>query len=294
MLRVLEKRVPGIHTPPGGEQLEVMLGNRRPMQFSSGAPEPGDILIAGDSSSALDLLYHLAGEEIPGPWGSLICHTQWAGRGRRGRKWSSGKGNIFGALLLPEMPPSWENLEPLAAGFFISSGLSKRGFKTGVKWPNDLISSGRKIGGILVERKNGLTAAGIGINLNSSPGPEPSGRGFLPPGNLTSEGGDRVPPAALWEFLVKDFKKMYYDTVDKMSAEEFTRMLGPRLEFYGKKLRLLLPSGEIIAGFHSGLDTGGGLRVLSGGAQRVLTSAEIISAGPEKAHGLPEYTPERE
>lgn len=100
----------------------------------------------------------------------LIADAQSAGRGRLGRAWLSPPGaNLYLSMLLhlPHGRPFAPSLA-LALGVAACETLHALGVpQARLKWPNDLIAQGRKLGGILVESANGLggVVAGIGINL---------------------------------------------------------------------------------------------------------------------------------
>jgi len=117
------------------------------------------------------------------PDGSVyIADEQTAGRGRGGHTWHSipGDGLYLSALIRPASPI------PLADALWISlsTGLAAQravqqttGLLTDIRWPNDLILNGKKVGGILVESTSAPATAhhpahlrfaviGIGINVN--------------------------------------------------------------------------------------------------------------------------------
>jgi BirA family transcriptional regulator, biotin operon repressor / biotin---[acetyl-CoA-carboxylase] ligase len=104
----------------------------------------------------------------------VIAESQTHGRGRLGREWASPPGgNIYMSILLrPGIAiKDAALLTPLAA---VASARSLRrltGLKIEIKWPNDLMASGRKLGGILTEtkaidQKVVFAVLGIGINVN--------------------------------------------------------------------------------------------------------------------------------
>ncbi|MDR0928526.1 MAG: biotin--[acetyl-CoA-carboxylase] ligase [Oscillospiraceae bacterium] len=102
----------------------------------------------------------------------LIADSQTAGRGRRGRQWLSppGTGLWLSIVLRPEWPP--ERL-PLLTFAIALAGLDAIEAATGLcgaaKWPNDLLVSGRKVAGILLEKEGDAVVAGIGINARQRP-----------------------------------------------------------------------------------------------------------------------------
>lgn len=107
------------------------------------------------------------------PSGSVIaCELQSAGRGRRGNNWQSGLGGSLTFSLLWRFAQGAAGLSglSLAAGVAVARALARLGVgEVQLKWPNDLLHAGRKLGGILIELHGdgpGPTAAVIGIGLN--------------------------------------------------------------------------------------------------------------------------------
>jgi BirA family biotin operon repressor/biotin-[acetyl-CoA-carboxylase] ligase len=107
------------------------------------------------------------------PAGQVIaCELQSAGRGRRGNNWQSGLGGSLTFSLLWRFARGAAGLSglSLAAGVAAARALASTGVAdVQLKWPNDLLHAGRKLGGILIEvHSDGpdSTAAVIGIGLN--------------------------------------------------------------------------------------------------------------------------------
>ncbi|MBL8490509.1 MAG: biotin--[acetyl-CoA-carboxylase] ligase [Rhodocyclaceae bacterium] len=108
--------------------------------------------------------------EAGAPSGSvLVARHQTAGRGRRGRTWHSAPGDSLTFSLLWRFPATCPmGGLSLAAGVAVARALEAAdvaGIR--LKWPNDLLRDGRKLGGILVELvPNSRWTAVIGIGLN--------------------------------------------------------------------------------------------------------------------------------
>lgn len=101
----------------------------------------------------------------------VSARVQTAGRGRRGRPWFSPAGeNLY--MTVTVSPP--DERHPIIAGVAVRSALSglMPEQKIEIKWPNDVIISGRKVCGILCEARGGVAAIGIGINVNRSEWPD--------------------------------------------------------------------------------------------------------------------------
>ncbi|MBD3414062.1 MAG: biotin--[acetyl-CoA-carboxylase] ligase [Candidatus Aminicenantes bacterium] len=104
----------------------------------------------------------------------VVCDEQTRGKGTKGRIWHSvsGKGLCFSVLLFPSR--SDLSLLPLAASVAVKDAVFQSlGILIELKWPNDLVYKGRKIGGILCEscfsgKKLNHSIVGIGINVKQS------------------------------------------------------------------------------------------------------------------------------
>ena len=125
-----------------------------------------DVLPQCDSTNSL----LLARGEAGAPSGTVvIAHRQTAGRGRRGRQWHSAPGDGLTLSLLWRFPASCAmGGLSLAAGVAVAEALEASGVHgLALKWPNDLLKDGRKLGGILIEMvPNARWAAVIGIGIN--------------------------------------------------------------------------------------------------------------------------------
>jgi BirA family biotin operon repressor/biotin-[acetyl-CoA-carboxylase] ligase len=98
----------------------------------------------------------------------VLASEQTVGRGRKGRGWASPSGGLWMSVVLrPTLPPESWPLIGFAAGAGAAAALESVSGKTiQLKWPNDLVLDGRKVGGILVESAGGFAILGIGINAN--------------------------------------------------------------------------------------------------------------------------------
>lgn len=113
----------------------------------------------------------------------LAARAQTAGRGRRGHKWDSTAGNLLLSIVLrPCVDPAKYSGLAAVSGLAVLEALKKQGLANEIdlKWPNDLVARGRKLGGILVEaaRDNEgkpFAVCGIGVNVNYTPHDVPDG-----------------------------------------------------------------------------------------------------------------------
>jgi BirA family biotin operon repressor/biotin-[acetyl-CoA-carboxylase] ligase len=98
---------------------------------------------------------------------SCIAETQSSGKGRNSQNWFSPKGGLWFSILLKNFAGEAGTLSLLCATAACEV-LEKHGLLTNIKWPNDIILKGKKLGGILIEKVNGKFIIGLGLNLNLS------------------------------------------------------------------------------------------------------------------------------
>ncbi len=113
-----------------------------------------------------------AGEETPLV---VVARAQSSGRGRLGRIWvSDDRGNLYASFAFrPELRPSRMQDFTLWMGVNVCEALANScRIDVGVKWPNDILHGGRKLGGMLTEARIDAdhtrdVVFGLGLNLNS-------------------------------------------------------------------------------------------------------------------------------
>jgi BirA family biotin operon repressor/biotin-[acetyl-CoA-carboxylase] ligase len=120
----------------------------------------------------MDVIHEMASEGAA-PGTGVIAGEQLQGRGSRGRAWHSPIGGLWMSVVF--RPPVVEGMEVislrvgLAVVEAIQAGLPK---PLQLKWPNDLMLEGRKVGGVLCEARwqgdsLGWVAVGVGINVQN-------------------------------------------------------------------------------------------------------------------------------
>jgi len=223
-----------------------------------------------DSTNA-ELLRRVAGQPDRAV---LIADAQSAGRGRLGRAWLSPPGaNLYLSMFLrhPEGRPFAPGLA-LALGVAACEAVRGAGFEqAGLKWPNDLLAAGRKLGGILIESVSGLggVVAGIGINLR------------LPPELVESIG---QPVASLADFgepparddLAAALIDAWNPAADEFALHGWTafRSRWQALDAFAQQPVRVRSGGEVFEGTALGVDDEGRLLLQTGGTLRAFVSAE--------------------
>lgn len=104
----------------------------------------------------------------------VLAERQSEGKGRMGRSWASPPGGVWLSLILkPRFKPPETLRLPLLTGLAVAEAIRKAaGIETSLKWPNDVLLGGKKVGGVLCEldaetdRVN-YVILGIGVNVNN-------------------------------------------------------------------------------------------------------------------------------
>ncbi len=124
--------------------------------------------------STNDWLLERAASLADGHW--VIADRQTAGRGRRGRVWGDGAGNLMASVLVRAGGPV-QQLSFVAALALLDALEEGRGQgsetsapRLSLKWPNDVLLDGVKVSGILLERAGDALVIGFGVNLAQHPG----------------------------------------------------------------------------------------------------------------------------
>jgi len=105
----------------------------------------------------------------------VITENQTNGKGQKNKTWGMvpGKSLVFSLILSKNYPINHSGLICLSVSLALIESLNKRGLDAQLKWPNDLLIDGKKIGGILCEtkiEKNDIKnmVIGVGVNVNES------------------------------------------------------------------------------------------------------------------------------
>src|SRR5579862_7490733 len=132
-----------------------------------------DIRVFEETTSTNDIIEKLAHDGVR-EGVVVFAESQTKGRGRLGRKWVSPahKGLWFSILLRPELRPQAATQLTIASATAVRKAIEDQtGLKTEIKWPNDILVSGKKVAGILTELSAELdrikyVLVGIGVDVN--------------------------------------------------------------------------------------------------------------------------------
>ena len=235
---------------------------------------PGvEVRVVARCGSTNDLLL----ENIPQRPTLLAAEEQTAGRGRRGRRWHSapGAGVTFSLGRRIDRPARELPALSLVAGVAATRALRALGaHQAALKWPNDLVVDGAKLGGILVESRNtNYVVIGIGLNCRRTPGLEAKVRrklAFL--SELVCVSRNLLIQQiglALIEAL---------DTFEKRGLDALRAEWEAMDAHAGQRLRVRLADGRTLSGLAAGLGADGALQLQTRRGLRAVTSGRVVSA----------------
>lgn len=146
----------------------------------------------------------------------IIANGQTEGRGRRGRAWLSPPGrNIYMSIILtPDISPVDATVLTLMAAVACTHAVrNAASLQVSIKWPNDIIVSGKKIGGILTEIKADMdrifhSIIGIGMNINLDIDEMPDSLRATAT-SIKNETGRTVSRTAMAAEILKELDKWY-------------------------------------------------------------------------------------
>ena len=216
------------------------------------------------------------------PEGSVfLAEEQLAGRGRGANTWHSARstGIYCSVILRPAMPPSDALVFSLAAGLAVRAAVLDIAplLQPDLKWPNDLLLSGRKFCGILTEMNAEATqvrhlVVGIGINVNQSKFPADLRELAT---SLRIDTGTEWSRVELCGALLKSLDREYRALANDVGARKsiLQRFEQNPSSVRGRKVRVEENGG--IDGITEGLDARGFLQVRTAEGVRTVVSGTV-------------------
>jgi BirA family biotin operon repressor/biotin-[acetyl-CoA-carboxylase] ligase len=156
----------------------------------------------------------------------VIAETQTGGRGRLGRDWDSppGVGLYVSVVLRPLLPPlELPRITLTTAVAVVRTVRRVTELTPGIKWPNDLLVQGRKLGGILTEMETESdcirhVVVGLGLNVNNRKFPSELGATATSLAQVAAGPFSRVDLLKAW---LEEFEDLY----ERFLNQEFPEIL---------------------------------------------------------------------
>lgn len=213
----------------------------------------------------------------------IVARRQTRGRGRLGREWVSSQGNlhasfVFGDLQEAGNAPELGFVTGVAAIRALRACAGDHGFA--LKWPNDLLLDGAKLGGILLEcvTSAALPVAIVGVGVNIAQAPE----GLPYAARALCDLGCEAPST---ERFFMHFSDAMAEGIGAWGGHEgFAAIREEWLRAaagLGRDIRVILPN-EALEGRMETIDASGRLVLMTMAGRRVVEAGDVL-IGPRSA-----------
>ncbi len=211
----------------------------------------------------------------------LAAEEQRHGRGRLDRSWHTvpGAALTFSVLLRPvAVPSAWRGWLPLLAGVAVAEAVADvTAVQASLKWPNDVLSGGGKLAGILAEQAGAAIVVGFGVNVSATAEELPTDRAT----SLVLQGAANVDRQSLLAAILREFERWYLPWAegpvpgDPESCGLRARYLS-HCATIGADLQVELPGGAVLAGRGQDVDAAGRLVVATGSGLVPVSAGDVI------------------
>ena len=188
----------------------------------------------------------------------ITASEQSKGRGRSGSEWLNADRLVAASVAFaPDWPQSAVSRIPLISALAVADLVGPR---LRVKWPNDLLVAGLKVGGILAEAADGIVVVGLGLNVYwASP---PTGMGAV---HSSDPGSEHTRNAAVrWASRLLERVEGGWENWGRDDYESLCDTVGSRIEWD--------PVGD---GRAVGIDDDGGLIVETAAGSITIRAGEV-------------------
>lgn len=214
----------------------------------------------------------------------ILGREQTAGKGRRGRTWSSpmDEGIFMSLLLMPDIDPMHASMLTLIAGLAVAHAIEKHtGLQAKIKWPNDLVVGDRKLCGILTEMSAEMdyvhhVVVGIGINVNQ----EVFDASIVDMAtSIRANCGQVVNRPELIGKVIEEFETLYNQFLTYKDLSFMVDAYNDACVNVGRELKVLSRSGETF-GVGLGITESGTLQIrLKDGTITTVNAGEVSVRG---------------
>ncbi len=237
-------------------------------------PDTIVVLSTVDSTQAmaLRLLDQRSGEERCMGSAVILARAQTRGVGRGNRTWTSPPGGLYLTWMACHIEDSLLARLPVLAAAAALRMMEEVGVHAGVKWPNDLILDGAKVGGLLVHARRGrLHWCAVGLGVNVSVLPELPPAEVVPVTCLADHCTGPVPteediPRLAGAFITH-LRRALADPASAHAIWEERLVHRP-----GEAISVRTGPSELVSGTYLGVTQEGHLRLDVAGAERTLAS----------------------
>jgi BirA family biotin operon repressor/biotin-[acetyl-CoA-carboxylase] ligase len=209
----------------------------------------------------------------------ILALAQSAARGRRGRVWRMPPGNFAATLVYrPPGGPADHALRSFAAALALADAfdvLIRRPDLLGLKWPNDVLLSGGKVAGILLESlSGGVLSVGFGVNLASAPAAGEVEPLAIRPVSVAGETGLVLTPEDLLTPLAEAYER-WEGVLATQGFDPLRRRWLARAARLGEEITART-GAEVLSGRFETVDEDGHLVLATSAGRRAVPAAEVF------------------
>ncbi len=218
---------------------------------------------------------------------AVLANEQTRGKGTKGRTWHSPAGlGLYASFVLRGTNGGavpFPHLIPLAAGLAASDAVREAGcVETLLKWPNDILHGGRKLGGILCEGRSGgasgdFAVAGVGLNVGHDLRDFPESLRTTST-SIRLAGGRAVAVEALFNALCRALDH-WYNVLARGDKEVVVRAFEATSAFPPGTAVTVETTGGAFEAEYRGLDEDGRIVVVRSGGAGTVALDSVLSFG---------------
>jgi BirA family biotin operon repressor/biotin-[acetyl-CoA-carboxylase] ligase len=231
-----------------------------------------DVRWHGEVGSTNQVATALAADGVP-EGVVVVADSQTDGRGRRGRSWYAPPRSslLLSVLLRPDLPATHVPLTTVAMALAAAKGCQDvADVAPLLRWPNDLVVRGRKLGGILAEAVQDAVIVGLGVNVNwEHEVPPDSGVA------LDSLVGAPVDRSHLLTSILRHLESVYGHLGEPGGPTRMLEDYRSRSATLGQRVRVELPNGRVV-GEAVDVTAEGHLVVDESGRRHVMTAGDVV------------------
>ncbi len=210
---------------------------------------------------------------------AVIAEQQKSGRGRQRRKWLSPKGGVWLSVVLkPDMPTAKITLLPFVASLAVCETIRAIGLNARLKWPNDVMISGKKVAGILLDisaeaEHVNYAVIGIGINANVDSAAISAHIDNVKVTSISDELGRSVSRLELVTALLENLER-YYLEMEQRGAIAILQEWKKNSEMLGRKVTVT-QNDRTVQGVAVEINEDGSLMLRTGDGDINVVSGDI-------------------
>jgi BirA family biotin operon repressor/biotin-[acetyl-CoA-carboxylase] ligase len=200
------------------------------------------VVVYPQLSSTMEIAKIAASKGVP-EGTVIVAEEQTSGKGRLDRYWISPKGCVSLSIILYPDIKHLPTLIMVASVAIVHTIKKVTGIKAGIKWPNDILINGKKVGGILIEGTIqhihvGYAVIGVGLNVDFNIKDYPEIAEIAT--TLSDEKGKYVSRLEIIRTFLQEFERLYQSAWDKDTVYREWR---DNMDTIGKKVSA--KSGDI-------------------------------------------------